>query len=200
MEEDRLVLVGHSLGGGIALLAALQLASRGIQDRLAGLVLVSAAVYPQRFPPYISLARIPGVGELFLLAPPPLWSVRRGLRAIVCDPGSNDDEQVRIQRSPYLSFERRRSLLRSARAIDPHVGERTSEQLRGMRVPTLLLWGEEDPVIPVAFGRRLARELPSARLVTLPRVGHLPPEESPSASLAPVLEFMKELDARGSGL
>jgi pimeloyl-ACP methyl ester carboxylesterase len=194
--EEGFVLIGHSLGGGIALLAALKLADRGLLDRLSGLILVSAAVYPQRIPPYLSMARIRGIGELFLLAPPPLWSVRRGLRAIVFTPDSIDNEQVVIQRSPYLSRERRKSLLRAARAIDPRAGESTSSRLSNLRLPTLIIWGEEDPVVPVENGRRLARELPTARLVILPQVGHLPPEESPTTSLAPVLELLEELRVR----
>lgn len=196
---ERPVLIGHSLGGGIALLAALTLAERGEGDRLAGLVLVSAAVYPQRIPPYITLARTPGIGEIFLIAPPPLWAVKRGLRGIVGDPTTVDDDQVRIQREPYLSRERRRALLAAARAIDPRAGERTSSRLPGLSVPSLLIWGEEDPVVPLNLGIRLARELPLARLVRLPGVGHLPPEESPEESLSAVLEFLRELPGLTKG-
>lgn len=196
---ERPVLIGHSLGGGIALLAALALAERGDRDRLAGLVLVSAAVYPQRIPPYISLARTPGIGEIFLIAPPPLRAVRRGLQRIVGDPATVDDDQVRIQRAPYLSRERRRSLLRAARAIDPLAGEQTSSRLPGLTVPSLLIWGEEDPVVPLKYGVRLARELPGARLVRLPGVGHLPPEESPGESLSALFEFLRELPSPEEG-
>jgi len=191
--DNNLVLVGHSLGGGIALLAALSLIDRGLRERLAGLVLVSAAVYPQQFPPFIRLARTRGVGDLFLLAPPPRWAIRMGLHGIVFDPDSIDDEQVTIQRAPYLALEQRRSLLRAARAIDPVAGASISGRLGTLRLPTLLIWGEEDRVIPVKSGQRLAQELPSARLVTLPRVGHLPPVEAPSASVIHLHAFMEGL-------
>jgi pimeloyl-ACP methyl ester carboxylesterase len=49
-----------------------------------------------------------------------------------------------------------------------------------VRAPTLVVWGESDPMFPVALGMRLARDLQHARLETIPGVGHAPPEESPA--------------------
>jgi len=57
-------------------------------------------------------------------------------------------------------------------------------------VPALVLWGRQDPVVPLANGRRLAAALPCADLVVLDRCGHLPPEERPAASLRAVTSFL----------
>ncbi len=67
--------------------------------------------------------------------------------------------------------------------------------LQRIRAPTLLLWGQQDPMIPVANAQDYLKALPPAthaRLVTLPGVGHLPHEEAPAASLPAVLEFLAE--------
>jgi pimeloyl-ACP methyl ester carboxylesterase len=64
--------------------------------------------------------------------------------------------------------------------------------LRTIQAPTLLLWGEADRMIPVANAQDYLRDLPQARLVVLPGVGHVPQEENPSAGLAAVQAFLAE--------
>jgi pimeloyl-ACP methyl ester carboxylesterase len=187
------VVVGHSLGAGIALFAALSRTRAVGRGALAGLVIVSGAVYAQRFPRYMALARMRGIGEVFLLAPPPRAAMRWGLRTIVHDSASVSPEMVESHRAPFRSMRRRWAALRGARQIELARAADIVEGLRELDVPALLLWGEEDPVVPLAFARRLVSELPRATLVTLPGVGHLPPEEAPLESLSPVVEFLGSL-------
>ncbi len=64
--------------------------------------------------------------------------------------------------------------------------------LRRIPAPTLLLWGDADRMIPVANAQDYLRDLPQARLVVLPGVGHVPQEENPAAGLAAVQAFLAE--------
>lgn len=187
------VLIGHSLGAGIALLASLVLKDQKLEVPLSGLVLISGAVYAQRLPRYISLVRNPFAGGVFLLAAPPRSLLRKGIRSLVSDPDVVDDELVNGYRDPLGSFRRRRAVLRAARQLDPARAGTLESRLREVSIPTLVIWGEEDPVIPVEHGHRLVRDLPRARLHTLPGVGHLPPEEAPLRSVEPVLELLSSL-------
>jgi len=187
------VLVGHSLGAGIVCLAALLLADDDPPCPVQGLVLISGAVYAQRLPPFLALARRRGLGELFLVAPPPRPLLRAGLRGIVRRKESVDAELVEGYREPFRSRERRRAMLTAARQIDLEGAAALAGRIPALDVPALLVWGMEDPVVPLSQGLRLSRELPDARLVVLPGVGHLPPEEDPAASLAPVLTFLLTL-------
>lgn len=190
------VLVGHSLGAGIVVAAALRLRDEGGAWTPGGLVLVSGAVYPQKLPPYLALSRIRGVGELFLLMAPPRILLRRGLQGIVHDPGTVDREQVEIYREPLRSLARRRVILRAARQISPEDGRALANRLGELRIPVLLIWGEEDRIVPPERAERLLRDLPDARLSLLPGVGHLPPEEAPARSLAPLLRFLEDLGTK----
>jgi pimeloyl-ACP methyl ester carboxylesterase len=63
---------------------------------------------------------------------------------------------------------------------------------RTIQAPTLLLWGREDAVTPLAYGERLARDLPDARLVVYPRCGHLPMIEAEAASTRELERFLAE--------
>jgi pimeloyl-ACP methyl ester carboxylesterase len=188
-----LVLVGHSLGAAVTVLAALRIRDEGGAIPLKGLILIGGAVYPQKLPPYLSMARIRPLGDLLLLPTPPRWAMKRGLQGIVHDPATVDLEQVEGYREPLRRFRRRRAVLRAARQLDLADGERLAARLREVAHPVLLIWGREDPVVPVEMGERLSRGLSRARLEVLDGVGHLPPEEAPEASVVPVLEFLGEL-------
>ncbi len=186
------ILFGHSLGAGVVVAATLQLLDEGGAHLPSSLVLVSGAVYPQRLPPFLRMAQLPVLGDLFLLAPPPRFALRLGIRGIVHRSSPVTGEMVEVYRGPLESFRRRRAILRAARQVAVADADSVSSRLGELPIPTLLVWGEDDPVVPPELGRRLERDIPGASLVELPRVGHLPPEEAPEASLAPVLTFLAE--------
>ena len=68
--------------------------------------------------------------------------------------------------------------------------------LHRIQAPTLLLWGEEDGMIPIAMADSYMKWIPDCRLVPLPKLGHVPMEEAPEIALAPVLSFLAESDAK----
>ena len=68
----------------------------------------------------------------------------------------------------------------------------------GIPVPTLLLWGDSDNVVPTWVGERLEQDLPDARLVVLRDCGHLPPEEKPDESFEALTAFLDETDRQRS--
>ena len=68
-------------------------------------------------------------------------------------------------------------------------------RLRRIAVPTLLLWGEQDRMIPVRNADDYRAAMPQARLVTLAGLGHLPFEEAPEVALAPLRAFLRETAA-----
>lgn len=189
----RATLIGHSLGGGVALLAALELARLGELDRLAGLVSVAGPAYPQAIPYYIGLARIPLIGALLLRLVPATRLVRSVLEYIVDDPSSVTDAWVEGYAAPLRSARGRRAVLQTARRIVPRNLDELGRHFGEIDVPVLLLWGRHDHVIPLWVGQRLERDLPHARLVVLERCGHSPAEELPGESLRVLRELLREL-------
>lgn len=199
--DDAPVLVGHSLGAAVILMAALRALDEGGAIRLRGLVVISGTVFPQRFPRYIGLARRRLLGELFLLATPPRPLLRMGIRSIVHDPGTVDPEQVEGYHRPLASRTRRRAILRAARQIDPALAASLVPRYREILQPLLILWGAEDRVAPPENAQRLAEATGNAEVRMLAGVGHLPPEEAPEASLDALLSFLSRLppDSRHVG-
>jgi pimeloyl-ACP methyl ester carboxylesterase len=171
---DRAHLVGRSMGGGLAMLVALD-----HTDRVASLTLIGASPGGPGLPPMSEefLAHVSGTKN-------PDWSDREAVighmldfpRVISVDPEPYDapawrdaiardvDRTVNIVASQINHF-----------VMD--VGAPIRDRLGEIAAPTLVIHGEEDPVFPLGHGIALAREIPGAELLTLERTGHdLPPE------------------------
>jgi len=192
-ELARVTLVGHSLGGGVALLTALRLLDDPgpAGDRLSRMVLVASAAYRQKLPPFVTLGRWPRLSHLLLRSVGISRVIRWTLRAIVHDPDAVTAGQVAGYAGPLTDPEAVRALLLAGAQVVPPDLDRITPRYREIDIPTLLLWGAHDPVVPLRVARRLERELPRARLEILDACGHAPPEERPEASLDRVLRFLE---------
>jgi pimeloyl-ACP methyl ester carboxylesterase len=184
-----LTLVGHSLGGGIALLLALRLLDRHPQ-RLRRLVLLAGAAYRQELPPFVRFARWPRLSAFLLRLLGARFVVRKVLKRIVYDPTRVTRSQVEGYAEPMASGESRRALIRAGGVVLPHDLDEIVSRYPSITVPTLLLWGRQDPVVPLWVGERLAAALPDARLEVLDECGHLPAEERPEDSLLALERFV----------
>ncbi len=187
----RITMIGHSLGGGVTLLTALRLADAGTR-RLERMVIVSGAAYDQRLPPFVRMADYPRLSSLLFRALGSERVVRTVLGQIVHDASRVDELQVRGYAGPLASADAVRALLATARQIRPADLDALTTRYRELAIPTLLLWGRADRVVPLGIGERLVRDLPNARLHVLERCGHLPPEEVPDESYALLETFLEE--------
>lgn len=187
----RLTVVGHSLGGGVALLTALGLMDRRDAQRLHRMVIVAGAAYRQPLPPFVALARRPRLAHAAMRWMGPRFVVAQALRAIVFEASDITGDQIRGYAAPMGSENATRALLAAARQIVPPDLEAFCARYPSITVPTLLLWGRQDPAVPLWVGERLARALPLATLRVLDRCGHLPAEERPQASLNALRAFLE---------
>jgi pimeloyl-ACP methyl ester carboxylesterase len=191
LDLARVTIVGHSMGGGIALLTALRLADAGEGERIERLVSVAGTAYVQKLPPFVTKLRNPST-QLLLQMLPARWIVRQVLNSIVVDPAVVTDELIDGYAAPLRSWAAKRAAAHCAAELVPAGIDALVARYPSIDVPTLLLWGRSDPVIPLAIGERLVRELPRARLVVLERCGHIPMHERPEESLRLVEEFLGE--------
>jgi pimeloyl-ACP methyl ester carboxylesterase len=183
----KFAVAGNSMGGG----AAWQLAVRH-PERIDALILVDAAGFandkpPGKVPLGFRILRYPiGRAVLSKIDNRPL--IEEGLKTDVYDKSlittSLVDRFAEFQRAPG-----HRTILMS---IDMGAPARpTAELVSSIKVPTLILWGESDPLIEPAAAQKFAAAIPGAKLITYPKVGHLPQIEIPQRSAADVAAFLK---------
>jgi pimeloyl-ACP methyl ester carboxylesterase len=190
----RLTIVGHSLGGGIALLLALRLRDEN-EARLARLVLVASAAYEQRLPPFVGLARFRWVGRALLGLLGTRFVISKVLRAIVYDPHGVSRDQVEGYAAPLSDAQAQRALIDSALNLVPEGIDALNARFPDLAVPALILWGRHDRVVPLWVGERLCEALPNAILHVFEKCGHLPAEEIPEESFARLAGFLDETAA-----
>jgi len=185
----RLTIVGHSLGGGVALALTGRL-NLTQPETVQRLVLLDSIAYRQPLPLFIELLRTPVLAEVGLLVTPPELEVFKGLLAAYADPQKITLEAVSAYARPLYDPGARHALTKTAQGIIPANLSSLIARYRTIRQPTLLIWCTHDGVVPLGVGLRLARTLPKAQLSLLSGCGHIPQEEAPAATLGLIETFL----------
>ena len=180
---QRCVLAGNSLGGQIAWATA-----AALPQRVQQLVLVDAAGYPmqsQSIPIAFRIARTPGLRALMeqIL---PRGIVESSVRNVYGDPAKVTpalvdryyDLALRAGNRPALAHRLNQGLSADALTI------------KSLKVPTLILWGAKDRLIPLENGQRFAADIAGSKLVVFDSLGHVPHEEDAKATVDVVKIFL----------
>jgi pimeloyl-ACP methyl ester carboxylesterase len=178
----RVSLVGHSMGGRIAWTFAAR-----FPERINKLVLVAPDGYASFGFEYGQPMEVPAtLGLMRHVLPKPL--LRMNLQAAYAQPESLSDAVTTRYHDLILAPGARQAMLdRLAQTVLQEPGP----LLRQIRAPTLLVWGEADAMIPVSNASDYLQAITGSRLVSWPKVGHLPQEEAAQLSLKAVVDFLR---------
>lgn len=193
--HDSATLVGHSLGGGVAMQFAYQFPE--LAERL---VLVSSGGLGVEVSPVLRAAALPGA-SLFIAATAGPGrvagsAIARGLAAIGLQPKADVAELAR----GYASLEdpdRRAAFLATLRSVVDAHGQRVDAGDRlylTEGVPVLIIWGARDSIIPLAHGEHANELIPESRLEVFDGVGHSPQVEAPGCFVAVLERFLAETE------
>lgn len=186
---SRIVLAGHSYGGGVALLAHDRLARQG-RDAVKALILIDAALYRQDLPFFIEGLRVPLLNRVFLALTTPEFRARFTLRRIYRNQEAVTDARVERHARFLDAPGARDASIQVAMQINNLDFDKVERAVRAVRVPTLIVWGERDPVIPIANAHKLHDAIANPRLEVIPASGHVPHEEYPDATLDAIFRFL----------
>jgi pimeloyl-ACP methyl ester carboxylesterase len=187
VEHDlrQLTLVGNSYGGAVSLLLAVKFSelaakfSEEKQSRLSKLILIDSAGYPDHLPLFVKILRTPILGWLVVHLVPPKLQTRIVLGQSYYNPRKITKDQVAAYAKPLASRGGRHALLQIARQAIPKNIDELIAKYPTIRVPTLILWGETDRILPRLIGERLKAAIAESTLEVIPRAGHVPQEEQP---------------------
>ncbi|PSQ00480.1 alpha/beta hydrolase [Halobacteriales archaeon QS_4_70_19] len=186
---EECALAGNSRGGEVAWQFALD-----HPDRASALVLVDSMGFPLEVDDPLGLLELPVLPAL-LSRLTPRWLVRRSVRDVYGNPERVPDDLVdRYHDLLRREGNRDASLELVRRDADP---VHRHEELANLRVPTLVLWGEEDYWIPPRFAEKFADTIPDAEVVTYEDAGHAPMEEFPERTAADIRRFLAEQPGEG---
>jgi pimeloyl-ACP methyl ester carboxylesterase len=194
LNAEPATIVGHSLGGGIAMQLAYQ-----FPERCGRLVLMSSGGIARDVHPLLRAASLPG-SEIVL---PLITHARllrvgqalgRALGAIGLQAGADIAEGAR----GYASLndrEARAAFLHTIRAVIDPTGQRVSAVDRlylAEALPSLIIWGENDPIIPPHHGEIAHRAMPGSRFELIDGAGHFPQVTHPIKVARLLTEFMED--------
>ena len=191
--EDRnlrdLTLVGHSFGGGVALLLALQAEER-LKGRISRLVLLNTIAYPQNMPVFFRMLNMPFFSHVGVRMVPPAVQTRVALKIAYHDDSKIDDSEVEVYAGPLKTAAGKHAMIQSARQIVPADLDALAERYKSIALPTLILWCDHDRIVPLEVGLKLRRALPNASLKVVQGCGRMPQEEQPSQTLELIQDFL----------
>ena len=186
----KLTIIGHSMGGGVALMTTQQLIMEG-DPRVSALVLIDSVGYRQKLPNVFHVLRTPVVGLAALHLIPARMQIEHSLRSSYHRPKTITEDQVLGWMEPFDDPGAKYAMYRTVQQIVPEDIDRITAQYRHMYVPTLIVWGRQDPVVPLEIGERLYRDLLSSKLLIINECGHLPHEERPRMTVPSIVEFVR---------
>src|SRR3954464_13915648 len=190
---DRATIVGHSLGGGVAMQFFWQ-----FPQRTERLVLISSGGLGHEVSPMLRAAALPGVSHLLAAAAhkrtlDALWAAGGRMRDRGRSKGVYLQAIARALR-PLEQPDARQAFVQTLRSVIDVHGQRVSARDRLYllaEMPTLLVWGERDHTIPLAHGLDAHAAIPGSRFATLPRAAHFPHLEDPEGLAEVLREFLE---------
>ena len=178
------ILVGHDIGGVIATLYTLH-----NPGKVRKLILMDAPLYSAAPPLAVRLLRTRLIGDFFTGD----WFLERILRGGMVKPELMTDAALKDYLKPYHDDPGARSaLLKCVRELElrPALENEIQPNLGKIQVPTLIVWGDGDPYVPLDFGKKLDQDIPNSDFTVILRSGHFIQEERPEEVRAVLKEFI----------
>jgi pimeloyl-ACP methyl ester carboxylesterase len=192
LDLERGTFVGHSLGGGVAMQLAYQ-----FPERCERLVLVASGGLGREVNPLLRAVTLPGAEYVLPLVLTP-WlrlraeSVGSFIQRVGWRPGTTLN-QVWRSYTTLTTREGQQAFVHTVRSVIDVSGQRVSALDRlylAAEVPTLIMWGDHDRIIPVEHARTAHEAIPGSRLEIRPGAGHMLPSEDPEWFTEALLEFL----------
>ncbi len=188
---DNVTLVGHSMGGAVALATTLKLLENSSRSPIQRLVLLDSLAYSQPLPLYMKVLRTPGISHIGVSLLTPEFQARTALNFAYYNKDLIPEISVKEYAKPLQTLDGKLAVMQTASQIVPANLEKTVEKYKQIKHPTLLIWCRHDKIVPVRNGRRLHQDIRTSTLRIVDKCGHIPHEERPEETTMLIRMFLK---------
>ena len=189
LDLHNVTIIGNSFGGGVALASAILDREKKVK-RIDRMVLIDSIAYDQSIPFFINLMRIPVIRDIGFALFSPEFQVRKTLEKAYYDDSKISEKSIIEYASALQEKAGQKAIFKSAEQLIPDDLELFTERYKSIEIPTLIIWGAHDEVIPLEFGYRLKNDIQNAQLVIIENSGHVPQEENPALTLEAIRSFL----------
>lgn len=178
------ILVGHGIGGSIAGLYAVR-----NPGKVKKLILINAPLFPGASGTGLGLLKIPLVGGLLTAD----WFLERTLRGSVIKPAAMSDSLLSQYLAPYKDDPGARvALLKQVKELnlDAALKSEAAEHLSKLQIPTLIIWGDTDPYVPLSMSKDMKKTISTAEHYVVLKTAHNPIDERPEDVRQRIIEFI----------
>ena len=186
MSLDNVTFVGNSLGGAVAVVMAIE-----HPEKIRRMVLIDAASYNQTDMPFIvRMAGMPfsrGFAKLFFGR----WAIKWNMKKVFYHADRVTDEKIDAYYERMCTHGALDAQISVARSLDFGVFEKYARLIPDIKTKTLIIWGREDPWIPLKNGFRFRKEIADSVIVVIPECGHIPQEEYPEKTAGLITNFIQ---------
>lgn len=183
-EIEKAHIMANSMGGAIALGFTAK-----SPEKVSSLTLIDPLAYPVKMP------FIYAVGQKFGKLMIPFFSrglVHKAMKRIYYDPKKITEELLDAYWAPYEMEGGKEVVIQILRSFDPHDLKELCPSYSKMKMPVLLIWGENDTWIPLSHLDALLKDFPHAKQKVIPSCGHAPQEEKPEEVNPLILDVLRE--------
>jgi pimeloyl-ACP methyl ester carboxylesterase len=161
------------------------------QPRIRNIILVDTIAYRQPIPVFFKLLQVPVVGDAAMTIVPPEVQAGQGLRLAFYDRDKITAQDIAEYANTLYSPAAKHALTKTVEHIIPDNIEEIAGRYKTIKMPALIIWCEQDKVVPVFLGLKLHDEMPSSAFAIFTHCGHMPQEEKPEDTARAIQAFLR---------
>jgi len=186
----KVTLVGHSLGGAIALIFAIN-HQETIDSCIDKIIVIDSPAYKQKFPFFINVLRTPFLNIASTNLLPNKAQTMIVLKEVFYD-DSKINKNLSSRYSSNLSkLGAKKALIKTAKSMIPTNIQDIVNSYKKLKSNILIIWGGNDTVVPLSIAKRLHADLQNSNLKIINDCGHAPQEEKPEEVIKAIISFTK---------
>lgn len=187
---EQITIIGHSFGGGVALVTTLFLNDfmPGVQEKL---VLLDSIAYQQEMPFFIEFLATPVLGALTARLAPARLQVSNVLKKSYYNDERITEATIDAYTAPLQQAGSIDAMLSTSVSILPSDLEKLTRRYPSIDVPTMIIWGQYDEIVPTSVGRQLHAAIEQSTFHLIEDCGHMPHEECPEQTIRLVVDFLR---------